>query len=71
MDAVGKLLLGVGAFLVLLGLLIIFKDRIPYVGRLPGDIVIRGKGFTLYFPLATAIIISMIVSIIFSLLWRK
>ncbi|WP_330873341.1 DUF2905 domain-containing protein [Dissulfurimicrobium hydrothermale] len=48
----------------------IFGPKIPYLGRLPGDIVIRRENFIFYFPLATSIIISIILTIIFSIFRR-
>jgi len=70
--ALGKLLLGVGLLLVVLGLLLSFGNKLPFrLGRLPGDIVIKRDGFTFYFPLATSIVLSLILTFLFSLLRRK
>lgn len=70
--ALGKLLLGVGLLLVLLGLLLSFGNKLPFrLGRLPGDIVIKRDGFTFYFPLATSIVLSLVLTFLFSLLRRK
>lgn len=67
----GKILIILGALLVAAGLLFTFAGKIPYVGRLPGDIVIRRKNITFYFPLATSIIISIVLSLILWLIGRK
>ena len=68
----GKLLLGVGLILVVLGLLLTFGSKLPFrLGRLPGDIVIKRDGFTFYFPLATSIILSVILTFLLALLRRK
>ncbi len=48
-----------------------FLDKIPYLGKLPGDILIQKKNFTFYFPLATSILISIILSLIFWLWPRR
>jgi hypothetical protein len=54
------------------GLLVILGDKLPYKpGRLPGDIVIRGKNSTFYFPLMTCIVLSLIGSVIFWFLGRR
>jgi hypothetical protein len=45
--------------------------KIPWLGRLPGDITLKGKNYTFYFPLATSIVVSIILSIIFYLINRK
>lgn len=69
-NEIGKLLLFIGIFMVIAGLLLIFLPRIPLVGKLPGDFVIRRGNFTFYFPLATSILISIILTILFSIFRR-
>ena len=59
-----------GVLLVIVGLGFMFADKIPYIGRLPGDIYIKREKFSFYFPLATSIIISIILTILFSI-FRK
>lgn len=63
---IGKILITIGAILLVLGL--ILKLQPLSLGRLPGDILIKKKNFTFYFPLATAIILSVIVSIIVTII---
>lgn len=70
MPAIGKLFILLGVVLVVLGLGITFADRIPYIGRLPGDIYIKREKFSFYFPIATSLIISIILTILFSI-FRK
>ncbi len=70
MHEIGKLLLVFGLFMVIVGLLLLFSAKIPMIGRLPGDFVIKKGNFTFYFPLATSIIISVILTILFSI-FRK
>ena len=70
MPALGKMLIILGAVLVVVGLGFMFADKIPYIGRLPGDIYIKREKFSFYFPLATSIIISIILTILFSI-FRK
>ena len=65
MTALGKTLIIVGTVIVLLGVLMTFTGKIPWLGRLPGDIYIKRGNFTFYFPLATSIILSIIISLIF------
>ena len=69
----GKLLILVGAVLVLAGLLLTFGDRFSFLkfGRLPGDIVYRRGNFTFYFPLVTSIVISVVLSLLFWLFSRR
>ncbi len=61
MPEFGKILIGIGLVLVLFGLFVSF------VGKLPGDIVIRKENFTLYFPIATSILLSVVLSVLFYL----
>lgn len=68
MSAVGKILVMAGLVMVAVGVLLVFSDRVPWLGRLPGDIFVRKGNFTFYFPLATSIIISIVLSIIFMFL---
>lgn len=55
---IGKLLILTGLFLVLFGVFFVFRDKIPFLGKLGGDIVVEKKQFTFYFPLVTCIVIS-------------
>jgi hypothetical protein len=71
MNAVGRLLIGLGFLLLIAGglLLILGKTGLP-LGRLPGDISYRGKNMSVYFPLGTSILLSIVLSIVFYLLSR-
>jgi hypothetical protein len=68
----GRALIVVGLVLVVLGLLISLGDRLPLkLGRLPGDIVIRGKNSTFYFPLVTCLLLSILLSFLVWLFGRR
>ena len=69
-GAFGKMLILLGVLIIVIGLLLLVGEKIPWVGRLPGDIIIRKKNFTFYFPLATSIVISIILTLLFTL-FRK
>jgi hypothetical protein len=70
--ALGKMVLIVGLLLVALGLLLSFGNKLPFrLGRLPGDIIIKRDGFTFYFPLATSIVVSIILTLLFTFLRRR
>ncbi|MCL4491450.1 MAG: DUF2905 domain-containing protein [Nitrospirae bacterium] len=71
MQAVGKILIIAGLFLVVIGGLLMLSGKIPWLGRLPGDIVIQKKNFTFYFPLATSILLSILLALVLWLLGRK
>ena len=70
MNEIGRLLLVLGLILAAVGLLFIFADKIPFIGRLPGDIVVDRPGLRFYFPLMTMIIVSALLSLILWLFRR-
>ena len=65
MSSFGKLLIGLGGLLIVIGLLVVLAARtgIP-LGRLPGDINYRGKNTAFFFPIATCIIVSIVLSLV-------
>jgi uncharacterized protein HemY len=73
MVNIGKSLAVFGLFIFLLGLGIILfsKLKIPFIGRLPGDILIQKKNFVFYFPLTTCLIISIVLSFILYFFFKK
>ena len=71
MNEIGRTLLVFGLILVAAGLLLLFADRIPFLGRLPGDILVKRKNFTIYFPLATMVILSIIATVVLNLYSRR
>ncbi len=66
--SMGRALIGFGVLLVLLGGAVMLAEKIPGLGRLPGDLVFQRKSFTVYFPLATSILVSLVLSLLFWLL---
>jgi len=70
---IGKFLVITGILIAAIGgLLLLFRNAgIPFLGKLPGDIVIQKKNFTVYFPIATSILLSIILTLIFYFLGRK
>ncbi len=67
----GKLLIVLGVIIIAVGGLLLFSGKIPYIGKLPGDILIQKKNYTIYFPLATSIIISLIITLVFWLIGKR
>lgn len=61
-EAVGKLLILAGGFLLLLGFIFVFWQKIPFAGKMCGDIFIQKKKFSFFFPLSTCIIISILLT---------
>jgi heme/copper-type cytochrome/quinol oxidase subunit 2 len=68
-DQIGKILLGIGGIIALVGVVFLLAGRLG-LGRLPGDIIIRRENLTVYFPITTMIIVSIILTLIFSLFRR-
>jgi hypothetical protein len=69
-DNPGKLLIVLGLVLVIVGVFFALDFKIPWLGRLPGDIYIKRDGFTFYFPLTTSILISLVFTLVLYLFKR-
>jgi hypothetical protein len=65
-QSVGRLLIGAGILLIIIGAAFLVSDRIPFLGKLPGDIRIERENFRMYFPLGTGILLSVVLT---ALLW--
>jgi hypothetical protein len=68
MGEMAKAIILIGAVIVAIGLVMLLFQKTPFPGKLPGDILIKRENFTFYFPLATSIIISIIISFILYLI---
>jgi len=68
MEGIGKILLIAGIAIVILGIILIFNQHIPFLGKLPGDIVIKRDSFSLYFPIVTFILISIVLTVIINVI---
>lgn len=71
MQEIGKVLILIGILLVAVGSIFIISGKVPFLGRLPGDILIQRKNFTLYFPIVTSILISIIITFLFWLIGKR
>jgi len=67
----GKLLIALGGVILALGVVLFLAGRVPWLGRLPGDIVIRRGPVTFYFPLVTSIVVSIVLTVLLNLFWRR
>lgn len=67
----GKLLVGLGILLMLVGLLVMALERFRWFGRLPGDINIQRENWSFHFPVVTCVILSILLSIILSIFARR
>lgn len=66
----GKMIILAGVFLVILGLLLTFSNKLPFIGKLPGDFLIKRDNFSFYFPLATSIILSIVLTLVLNFFLR-
>jgi hypothetical protein len=70
MGGLARFLIVAGLLLVVVGVLLTFAGKIPWLGRLPGDFTFRREGVTVYFPLATSLIVSVVLSVLLYLFRR-
>jgi len=69
-PGLGKLLIGAGFILMVIGALFVISGHVPWLGKLPGDVVLKKGSFQFYFPIATSILISVILTILLNI-FRK
>lgn len=67
----GKLLIIMGVFLIIIGIFLWWGPKIPFLGKLPGDIYVRRGKFSFYFPVLTCVLISLILTLIFTLIFGR
>lgn len=70
MSGLGKMFIVFGIIMLLVGVILLLAPKLPWLGKLPGDFTYRGERFTFYFPLATSILLSVVLSLILYL-FRK
>ena len=71
MPELGKLLIIVGGFVVVIGLVLALGLRIPFLGKLPGDISIDRGNVHFYFPIATGLLLSVVLTLLLNLFFRN
>ncbi len=69
-QGLGKVLIIGGIIFIVIGIVLLYSDKIPLLGKLPGDIAIKGKNWSFYFPLATSILLSVLISFILYVIRR-
>jgi hypothetical protein len=69
-SQIGRLLLFLGLGLALVGGLLVLGSKLPWLGRLPGDIHVQRKGFSCAFPLATSILVSLVLTVLLNIIVR-
>jgi hypothetical protein len=68
---VGKILVAFGLLIALTGVVLVLVGRVPWIGRLPGDIHIQRGNFTFYFPLATSLLLSVVLTLVLYIVGRR
>lgn len=71
LTGIGRFLIILGLFVVGIGLLLTFGAKIPWIGRLPGDIYIKRDNFIFYFPITTSILVSILLTLLLYLFSRR
>ena len=71
MEPLGRMLLYIGVVLVLIGGFFILAGRLPWFGRLPGDIIFRREGLTIFLPITTMLLISFVLTLLLNIVWRR
>lgn len=69
-QGLGKIVIVAGVVLTVVGVLMLLAPKLPFIGKLPGDFYFKRDGVSFYFPLATSIIVSIILSLVISFLFR-
>jgi hypothetical protein len=70
LEPVGRALIVIGVFITVLGAVMLLTPRVPFLGHLPGDIVIHRENLTIYFPITTMLIVSVVLSVVLSVIGR-
>jgi len=69
-EGIGKIIIIAGVIMVVLGLILAFGSHIPFLGKLPGDILIKKNGISFYFPVVTFLLLSVILTLIINFILR-
>lgn len=70
-NSFAKMIILAGIVLTLVGILLLLVGKVPFFGKLPGDIMVQRKNFTFYFPLASGILLSIILTILLNIFLRR
>ena len=71
LEPIGRALIVIGVFITILGAILLLTPRVPWLGRLPGDIVIHLEVLTIYIPITTMLLVSVLLSVILSVIVRN
>ena len=71
LSSMGRMVLILGVVVVAIGALMLLAGRLPFLGRLPGDIAVQRGNWSFYFPLATSILLSLVLTVVLNLFGRR
>jgi len=71
MVGLGRLLILFGVVSIIAGLVLLIAPRVPWLGRLPGDVIVERERFTLYVPIVTSLVVSIVLTILLNLFFRR
>jgi hypothetical protein len=71
MPDLGRTLVLLGGFIALVGFVLLLAPHVPWLGRLPGDVYVRRERFTFYFPIVTCLVVSVVLTLLVNLFFRK
>ena len=71
MEPMGRVLIVVGLLIAVVGVVMVFGSRIPILGHLPGDITIKGENVTIFIPVGTMIVVSILASVVLAIVNRR
>jgi len=70
-ESLGRMIIYIGVLLVLIGGFFLLVGRVPWFGRLPGDLVYRREGLTVFIPITTMVLVSIVLTLLLNLVWRR
>jgi len=70
-ESIGKMLLFIGILLVLAGGFFILVAKVPWFGKLPGDFIYKREGLTIFLPITTMVIVSLVLTFLLNIIWRR
>jgi hypothetical protein len=70
-ESLGRMLVYIGVVTVLIGGFFILVAKVPWFGKLPGDFIWRREGLTIYVPFVTMILVSLVLTVLLNIIWRR
>ena len=71
MPELGRMLMILGGIILVMGLALTLAPQLPWLGRLPGDIYVKGERFTFAFPIVTCLVVSVVLTLLMNLFFRN